>query len=76
MLALAKTSGDGAVDQQLDRARASVEQAPQLDVIGFQLAPRIALTEGPVDLAFKVSVDEWNGNKRVSLKVKDLRSAL
>jgi single-stranded-DNA-specific exonuclease len=53
----------------------SLEQNPSLDVIGFQLANRIGLTEGPVDLAFKAGVDEWNGNERVSLKLKDLRSA-
>ncbi len=52
-----------------------LEAAPHLDVIGFQLANRIGLTEGPIDLAFKASIDEWNGNKRVSLKLKDLRSA-
>jgi single-stranded-DNA-specific exonuclease len=52
-----------------------LEAAPQLDIIGFQLAGRIGLTEGPIDLAFKASIDEWNGNKRVSLKLKDLRSA-
>lgn len=52
-----------------------LEVAPHLDIIGFQLAKRIGLTEGPVDLAFKASIDEWNGNKRVSLKLKDLRTA-
>lgn len=52
-----------------------LEAAPLIDVIGFQLAGRIGLTEGPIDLAFKASVDEWNGNKRVSLKLKDLRTA-
>ncbi|MBL8952764.1 MAG: single-stranded-DNA-specific exonuclease RecJ [Myxococcaceae bacterium] len=52
-----------------------LEANPSLDVIGFQLASRIGLTEGPIDLAFKAGIDEWNGNKRVSLKLKDLRSA-
>ncbi len=52
-----------------------LEAAPHLDVIGFQLASRIGLTEGPIDLAFKAGIDEWNGNKRISLKLKDLRSA-
>ncbi|MBK7860310.1 MAG: single-stranded-DNA-specific exonuclease RecJ [Archangiaceae bacterium] len=53
----------------------SLEANPALDVIGFQLAKRIGLTEGPIDLAFKAGIDEWQGNKRVSLKLKDLRSA-
>jgi hypothetical protein len=53
-----------------------LEANPLLDVIGFQLAGRIGLTEGPIDLAFKASIDEWNGNKRVSLKLKDLRTAV
>ncbi len=53
----------------------SLESNPSLDVIGFQLAGRIGLTEGPIDLAYKASIDEWNGNKRVSLKLRDLRSA-
>jgi single-stranded-DNA-specific exonuclease len=52
-----------------------LEVAPFLDIIGFQLASRIGLTEGPIDLAFKASIDEWNGSKRVSLKLKDLRTA-
>jgi single-stranded-DNA-specific exonuclease len=52
-----------------------LEVAPHLDVIGFQLAGRIGLTEGPIDLAFKAGIDEWNGNRRVSLKLKDLRAS-
>ena len=52
-----------------------LEAAPQLDVIGFRLAEKLALTEGPVDLAFQLELDEWNGKTRVQLKLKDLRSA-
>lgn len=52
-----------------------LEAAPQLDVIGFRLADRLPLTEGPVDLAFQLELDEWQGRSRVSLKLKDLRAA-
>lgn len=52
-----------------------VARAPQLDVIGFGLGDRAALVEGPVDLAFKVSLDEWNGMTRVACKLKDVRAA-
>jgi single-stranded-DNA-specific exonuclease len=59
----------------LSHLKLKLEAAPSLDVIGFQLASRIGLTEGPIDLAFKAAIDEWNGSKRVSLKLKDLRAA-
>lgn len=52
----------------------SIERAPALDVIGFSMADKLPLTEGPVDLAFQVAMDEWKGNRRVSLKLKDLKS--
>ncbi len=53
----------------------SLEAAPHLDVIGFRFADRVALTEGPVDLAFQAAIDEFRGVRRVSLKLKDLRSS-
>lgn len=53
----------------------SLESAPALDCIGFQMADKLALTEGPLELAFQVGIDEFRGNRRVSLKLKDLRSA-
>ncbi len=49
-----------------------LEQAPQLDVIGFGFADKLKLTEGPLDAAFQLSVEEWMGARRVSLKLKDL----
>lgn len=52
-----------------------LESAPHLDVIGFRLADRLPLTEGPVDLAFQLELDEWQGRSRVSLKLKDLRAS-
>ena len=53
-----------------------LEGAPQLDVIGFRLADRLPLTEGPVDLAFQIEMDEWQGRSRVSLKLKDVRASV
>jgi len=53
----------------------SLEAAPQLDVIGFRLADKVSLTEGPVDLAYQISVDEFRGISRVQLKLKDLRAS-
>jgi len=53
----------------------TLEAAPRLDTIGFGMADRLALTEGPVDLAFALGVDEWNGRRRVQLKLKDVRSS-
>jgi single-stranded-DNA-specific exonuclease len=49
--------------------------APALDVIGFRQAPLAALAEEPVDLAFRVDVDEYRGERRLSLKVSALRSS-
>ncbi|MFL5350187.1 MAG: single-stranded-DNA-specific exonuclease RecJ [Hyalangium sp.] len=49
--------------------------APQVDAIGFGMADRLTLVEGPVDLAFQVGVDTFRGQRRVSLRLKDLRTA-
>lgn len=53
----------------------SLEMAPHLDAIGFGMGDRMELTEGPIDLAFQVSVDDWNGRRRVQLKLKDLAAS-
>jgi single-stranded-DNA-specific exonuclease len=49
--------------------------APSVDAIGFGMADRLVLVEGPVDLAFQVGVDTFRGQRRVSLRLKDLRTA-
>jgi single-stranded-DNA-specific exonuclease len=38
--------------------------APSVDAIGFGMADRLALTEGPVDLAFQASFDTFRGQRR------------
>jgi len=53
----------------------TVEAAPRLDVIGFRLAHKASLTRGPVDLAFKVGVDEFRGVRRVALRLTALRAS-
>jgi single-stranded-DNA-specific exonuclease len=52
-----------------------LEAAPRLDAIGFSLADRLPLTEGPVDLAFHVGVDEYRGVRKIALRIKDLRAS-
>ncbi len=51
----------------------SLETAPMLDIIGFRFAEKAQLTEGPVDLAFQISIDVFRGVSRLSLKLKDVR---
>ncbi len=68
---LLKNKREGGVDH----LKLTLEAAPRLDVIGFSMADRVAHTEGVVDLAYQVGIDEWRGEQRVSLKLKDLRPA-
>jgi single-stranded-DNA-specific exonuclease len=47
-----------------------------LDAIGFGMGDRAALcAEGPVDAAFSVGFDEWDGTRRLQLKLRDVRPA-
>jgi single-stranded-DNA-specific exonuclease len=52
-----------------------LETGRPLEAIGFGMADRLPLTEGPVDLAFQLSLDEWKGVRKVSLKLKDVRAS-
>jgi single-stranded-DNA-specific exonuclease len=52
--------------------RLAIEGERRLHAIGFGMADRVALTEGPVDLAYQLTLDEWNGQRRLQLKVKDI----
>ena len=52
----------------------TLETAPSFDVIGFRFADKVGLTEGPIDLAFKIGVDEYRGVKRLALKLTSLRA--
>ena len=53
----------------------SLPEAPRLDAIGFGMAERAGEATGKVDLAFQATVDEYRGQRRVALKLKDLRAA-
>ncbi len=53
----------------------TLASAPAFDVIGFRQAEKAALTDAPVDLAFKVDVDEFRGVRRLALKLQSLRAA-
>lgn len=52
-----------------------LSMAPALDVIAFRQADKAPLTQGPIDLAFKVGLDEFRGVTRVALKVTALRAS-
>jgi single-stranded-DNA-specific exonuclease len=58
-----------------DHLKLLFDAAPHLDAIGFGMGDRLALAAGPLDLAYQVSIDEWNGREKLSLKLKDLRPA-
>ncbi|MFZ5444672.1 MAG: single-stranded-DNA-specific exonuclease RecJ [Myxococcota bacterium] len=53
----------------------TLEQAPMFDVIGFRQAEKVGLTEGPIDVAFKLGIDEYRGIKRIALKMTALRAS-
>ncbi len=63
-----KTGGAG-------HLKLALVDAPAMDAIGFGMADRLSLTEGPVDLAFQAGFDTFHGQRRLSLKLKDLRAA-
>ena len=48
---------------------------PGLDAIGFGLGGHAALCQGPVEVAFTLGFDDWDGMKRLQLKLRDLRPA-
>ncbi len=50
-----------------------LEGSRSLEAIGFGMADKLPLTEGPVDLAFQLGLDEWKGVRKVSLRLKDVR---
>jgi single-stranded-DNA-specific exonuclease len=52
-----------------------LESAPHLDAIGFGMSDRAVLAQGPVDLAYQLSVEQWNGRERISLKLRDVRTS-
>jgi single-stranded-DNA-specific exonuclease len=48
-----------------------------LDGIGFGLAPKFNLLKsGPCDLVYHIDENEWNGEKRLQMVVKDIRESV
>jgi single-stranded DNA-specific DHH superfamily exonuclease len=66
---------DNKIPGEPGHLKLSLDSAPQVDVIGFRQAPLAALTDGLVDLAFKLSVDEYRGVRRLGLKLTGLRAS-
>jgi len=47
-----------------------------VDTIGFGMGERLAACAGEVEAAFTLGFDEWDGVRRLQLKLKDLRSPI
>jgi len=45
------------------------------DAIGFSLGDRLHLCGGPVEAAVTLGFDDWNGSRRLQLRVRDLRAS-
>jgi single-stranded-DNA-specific exonuclease len=46
-----------------------------LDAIGFGMGERLAACAGAVEAAFTLAFDEWDGSRRLQLRLRDLRAA-
>ncbi len=44
-----------------------------LDAIGFRMGDRLPLCGGGVEAAFTIGFDEWDGTRRVQLRLRDVR---
>jgi single-stranded-DNA-specific exonuclease len=65
--ARARTVGAGGTHLKLSLGRG-------LDAIGFGMGDRLPLcADGPVEAAFTVGFDEWDGTRRLQLRLKDVR---
>ncbi len=53
------------------------ENGTSITGIGFGMADKFPLLQGsqPVDVVFKIDVNEWNGNTSLQIRVTDLRNA-
>jgi single-stranded-DNA-specific exonuclease len=63
----ARTVGAGAAHLKLTFGKG-------LDAIGFSMGDRAALCEAPVEAAFTLGFDDWDGTRRLQLKLRDLRA--
>jgi len=51
------------------------DSAPRLGAIGFGMAEQLPLAQHKVDLAYQLSVEQWNGMEQLSLRLKALRAS-
>jgi len=49
--------------------------APGVSAIGFSLGHRLDLCSGEVEAAVTLGFDDWEGSRRLELKIRDLRAA-
>jgi single-stranded-DNA-specific exonuclease len=64
--AKARTVGAGGTHLKLALGR--------LDAIGFGMGDRLPLCAGAVEAAFTMGFDEWDGRRRIQLRLRDVRS--
>jgi single-stranded-DNA-specific exonuclease len=48
---------------------------PGLDAIGFSLGDRLGVCQGEIEAAVTLGFDDWDGARRLQLRIKDLRAA-
>ena len=65
--------GSGPGHLKLKLAASGEKSAASFASIGFGLGDRALAPGAPIDAAFQLSVDTWNGNERLQLKLKDVR---
>ena len=65
--ARARTVGAGGAHLKLALGR--------LDAIGFGMGDRLETCAGPLEAAFSIGFDEWDGTRRVQLRLRDVRGA-
>ena len=58
-----------------DGAHLKLALRPGLDAIGFSLGDRLGVCEGEIEAAVTVGFDDWDGSRRLQLRIKDLRAA-
>jgi len=51
------------------------DSAPRLGAIGFGMADQLPLAQQKVDLAYQLSVEQWNGTEKLSLRLKALKAS-
>jgi single-stranded-DNA-specific exonuclease len=67
---VAKARAVGAQSQHL-----KLVLGPGFDAIGFGMGERLPSCRGAVEAAFTLGFDEWDGQKRLQLRLRDVRPA-